>query len=245
MSECNMQFQQNLTTTIQDLKMQNYHNNLCHSHSRDQSMPSMNWKSTHECSNWLESYYPFPPGQSRQGVINIPLLEAIKQVPKYANFLNELCMHKRKKLKGGVETGGIVSTLIKHEDKCRDPDIFSVPCTIGDCTFVDTMLDLGASVNVIPSSIYKSLNFGDLEPTGMIIQLANRSIVQPLGILEDILVQVNELIFPIDFYMLDIEDKASRKGSFLILGRPFLMIARTKIGVHVGTLLMEFGDNLV
>ncbi|RDX98865.1 hypothetical protein CR513_18162, partial [Mucuna pruriens] len=107
------------------------------------------------------------------------------------------------------------------------------------------MLDLGASINVMPASIYRSLNFGDLEPTGMTIQLANRSIVQPLGVLEDVLVQVNELIFPVDFYVLDMEDETSGKESTLILGRPFLMTARTKIDVHVGMLSMEFGDTVV
>ncbi|RDX89400.1 hypothetical protein CR513_28869, partial [Mucuna pruriens] len=89
------------------------------------------------------------------------------------------------------------------------------------------------------------LEFGDLEPTGMIIQLSNRSIVQTLGILEDVLVQVNELIFPTDFYVLDMEDETSGKQSTLILGRPFLMTATTKIDVHAGMLSMEFGDTLV
>ncbi|RDX87016.1 hypothetical protein CR513_31572, partial [Mucuna pruriens] len=62
------------------------------------------------------------------------------------------------------------------------------------------MLDLGASINVMPTSIYKSLNFGDLEPIRMTIQLVNRNVVQPLGVLEDVLVQVNELIFLPNFY---------------------------------------------
>ncbi|RDX97033.1 hypothetical protein CR513_20244, partial [Mucuna pruriens] len=146
----------------------------------------------------------------RKVEINIPLLDAIKQIPKYAKFLKELCVHKRRKMKGSRELGGVVSSLTKNNPtvgisqvlpkKCRDPGIFSVPCTIGDCTFADAMLDLGASINVMPASTYRSLNFGDLEPTGMTIQLANRSIVQPLGVLEDVLVQVNELIFPADFY---------------------------------------------
>ncbi|RDX82796.1 hypothetical protein CR513_36376, partial [Mucuna pruriens] len=107
------------------------------------------------------------------------------------------------------------------------------------------MLDLGASINVMPASIYRSLNFGGLEPTGMTIQLVNRSIVQSLGVLEDVLVQVNELIFPVDFYVLDMEEETSGKGSTLILGRPFLMTARAKIDVHAETLSMEFGDTLV
>ncbi|RDX77472.1 hypothetical protein CR513_42408, partial [Mucuna pruriens] len=97
------------------------------------------------------------------------------------------------------------------------------------------MLDLGASVNVMPSSIYKSPNVGDLEPTGVIIQLVNRSITHPLGILEDVLVQINELIFPTNFYLLNIEDEPSSKGFTLILGRSFLMTANTKINVHART----------
>ncbi|RDX86847.1 hypothetical protein CR513_31772, partial [Mucuna pruriens] len=176
--------------------------------------------------------------------INIPLHDAIKQIPKYTKFLKKLCVHKRKKIKGGAEVEGIVSALTKNEDftvraqqtlpkKCRDPRIFSVPFTIGDCTFDDAILDLGASINVMPTSIYKSLNF------------ANRSVVQPLGVLEDRLIQDNELIFPTEFYVLDMEDETSRKGSTLILGRPFLMIAKTKIDVHARTLPMEFGDTLV
>ncbi|RDX66000.1 hypothetical protein CR513_55277, partial [Mucuna pruriens] len=91
----------------------------------------------------------------RKVEINISLLDAIKQIPKYAKLLKELCVHKRKKIKGNVEVGGIVSALIGNEQftagaqqalpkKCRDPGIFSVPCTIGDCTFADAMLDLGA-----------------------------------------------------------------------------------------------------
>ncbi|RDY00007.1 hypothetical protein CR513_16862, partial [Mucuna pruriens] len=188
--------------------------------------------------------------------INIPLLDSIKQIPKYGKFLKELCVHKRKKKKGRVELGGIVLVLTRNDEfiaraqqalpkKCRDPRIFSVPCTIGNCTFADAMLDLGASINVMPTSIYKSLSFGDLEPIGMTIQLENRSVVQPLGILKDVVVQVNELIFRANFYVLDMEDETSKKESTLILGQPFLMTSRTKIDVHVGTLSMEFGDNLV
>ncbi|RDX95556.1 hypothetical protein CR513_21900, partial [Mucuna pruriens] len=143
--------------------------------------------------------------------INILVLDAIKQISKYAKFLKELFMHKRKKMKGGIEMGGVVLALIKNEEvttksqQALPKKIFSVPCTIGDCTFVDAMLDLGASINVMPSSIYNSLNFGDLEPTRMIIQLANK-------------IQVNELIFPTNFYVLDMEDKTFGKGSTLILG---------------------------
>ncbi|RDX70780.1 hypothetical protein CR513_49934, partial [Mucuna pruriens] len=196
---------------------------------------------------------PFPSRttSARKPKSDEELLKMFRKVPKYAKFLKELCVHKRRKIKRSKEIGGVVSALTRNEEitigaptllkKCRDLGIFSVPCTIDECTFADAMLDLGASINVMPASIYRSLNFGDLEPTGMTIQLANRSIVQPLGVL----VQVNELIFPIDFYVLDMDGEASGKESTVILGRPFLMTARTKIDVHAVMLSMEFGDTLV
>ena len=178
--------------------------------------------------------------------INIPLLDAIKQIPRYAKFLKELCTYKRNLKKRQVQT---VSSLSQSSipQKCDDPGTFSIPCTIGESTFSNALLDLGASINVMPSSVYKMLMvlpggpLGDLKPTNVIIQLANRSTAQPLGVLEDVLVKVNQLIFPADFYILDMQDE----NSTLILGRPFLMTARTKIDVHTGTLSMEFGDDTV
>ncbi|RDY09059.1 hypothetical protein CR513_06634, partial [Mucuna pruriens] len=114
-------------------------------------------------------------------------------------------------MKGIKEFGGVVSALTRSEES-----------TAGNS-------------QVLPK---KSLNCGDLELTGMTIQLANRSIVQALRVLEDVLVQVNELIFPVDFYVLDMEGETSGKESTLIIGRPFVMTARTKIDVHAGTLSM-------
>ncbi|RDX66582.1 hypothetical protein CR513_54623, partial [Mucuna pruriens] len=115
----------------------------------------------------------------RKVEINIPLLDTIKQIPKYAKYLKELCVHKRKKMKGSTKIGGVVSALMRNENftegaqalpkKCRDPEIFSIPCTIGSCTFAYAMLDLGASINVMSASIYRALNVGDLETTGMTI----------------------------------------------------------------------------
>ncbi|XP_027351233.1 uncharacterized protein LOC113862342 [Abrus precatorius] len=171
--------------------------------------------------------------------INIPLLDAIKQIPRYAKFLKELCTYKRNLKKRNVQ---LVSSLSQSSlpQKCGDPGTFSIPCTIGESSFASALLDLGASINVMPSAIYKMLHLGDLKPTNMIIQLANRSTAQPLGVLEDVLVKVNQLIFSADFYILDIQDE----NSTLILGR-FLMTTKTKIDVHTRTLCMEFGDDTV
>ena len=91
------------------------------------------------------------------------------------------------------------------------------------------MLDLGAFINVMPHSMYASLKLGPLKQTGIIIQLADRSNVYLEGIIEDVLVRINNLIFPADFYILYMEDDASLNPNPIMLGRPFLKTSKTKI----------------
>ncbi|XP_021719183.1 uncharacterized protein LOC110686880 [Chenopodium quinoa] len=156
--------------------------------------------------------------------VNIPLLNLIKSVPRFAKFLKELCTIKRKHRLGGkekVKVSAHVSAVFQKKlpEKCSDPGMFTVPVTIGDTTFRRAMLDLGASINVIPYSLFKSLELGPLHDTGVVIQLADRSNVYPKGVVEDVLVKVDELIFPADFYVLDMEH--DRQAVPILLGRPF------------------------
>ncbi|XP_022019881.1 uncharacterized protein LOC110919943 [Helianthus annuus] len=184
----------------------------------------------------------------RKVEVNIPLLDAIKQVPRYATFLKELCTSK-KKLRGNetVKVSENISAVLQKRlpPKCKDPGVFTVPCKLGNITVPRAMLDLGASINVLPYSILKTLNVGPLKRTGVVIQLADRSLVYPKGVLEDVLVQVNELVFPADFYVLDMEDDDTPHSSSILLGRPFLKTARTKIDVYSGTLSMEFDGEVI
>ncbi|KAL0322161.1 UNVERIFIED_CONTAM: hypothetical protein Scaly_2512500 [Sesamum calycinum] len=184
----------------------------------------------------------------RKVEVNIPLLDVIKQVPRYAKFLKELCTNKSK-LRGNerVSMGENVSAILQRKlpPKCKDPGMFSIPCKIGNIGIEKAMCDLGASINVMPLSIYKSLNIGPLKETGVVIQLADRSIVYPKGVLEDILVQVNELIFPADFYVLDMTENTSPNSTSILLGRPFLKTSKTKIDVDAGILSMEFDNEVV
>ncbi|GAU47094.1 hypothetical protein TSUD_369270 [Trifolium subterraneum] len=129
--------------------------------------------------------------------------------------------------------------------KCKDPGVFAIPCSIGDRKFENCMLDLGAGINVMPTSVYNNLDLGPLQPTGLIVQLANRSNARPVGVLEDVLVQVNDLIFPADFYILDMEGETNSSRAPIILGRPFMRTAKTKVDVYDGTMSMEFGDIVV
>ncbi|CAN6586236.1 unnamed protein product [Malus baccata var. baccata] len=184
----------------------------------------------------------------RKVQVNIPLLDAIKQVPRYAKFLKELCTtRKRISTKEVVKVGENVSAILQRKlpPKCKDPGSFTIPCVIGNTRFESAMLDLGASINVMPYSIYASMNLGVLKNDGVIIQLADRSNAYPKGVLEDVLVQVNHLIFPADFYVLKMDESDHATSLPILLGRPFMKTARTKIDVFNGTLSMEFDGEVV
>ncbi|XP_071940077.1 uncharacterized protein [Coffea arabica] len=184
----------------------------------------------------------------RKVEINIPLLDAIKQVPKYAKFLRDLCVNRRR-LRGDerVIVGENMSAVLQRKlpPKCGDPSMFTIPCRIGNTVIRRAMLDLGVSINVMPKSIYASLKLGPLKETGIIIQLADRTNAYPDGLIEDVLVKVNDLVFPADFYVLNMDDDHSSDPSPLLLGRPFMSTAQTKIDVNKGTLSMEFDGKIV
>ncbi|XP_023769232.1 uncharacterized protein LOC111917820 [Lactuca sativa] len=184
----------------------------------------------------------------RKVEVNIPLLDAIKQIPRYAKFLKEICTNKRK-LKGSekISMNKNASAVLQRKlpPKWKDPKMFTVPCKIGDVTFSSAMLDLGASINIMPYSVYELLNVGPLRETGVIISLADKSSVFPRGVLEDVLVQVNQLVFLVDFYVIDLDEQVSSKSVIILLGRPFLKMARIKIDLYAGSLTMEFDGETI
>ncbi|CAN6579840.1 unnamed protein product [Malus baccata var. baccata] len=184
----------------------------------------------------------------RKVQVNLPLLDAIKQVPKYAKFLKELCTNKRRfNDQETVALSEEVSAVLQRKlpPKLEDAGSFTIPCVIGGKEFGRALCDLGASINLMPYSVYESLNLGDLKETKVVIQLADRSNRYPKGLLEDVLVQVNELIFPADFFVLEMEHDPMPTALPPILGRPFLRTARTKIDVYDGTLTMEIDGESV
>ncbi|CAN6693108.1 unnamed protein product [Malus baccata var. baccata] len=173
--------------------------------------------------------------------INLPLLEAIKKIPSYAKFLKDVCT-KRKKL---VETDKFVLTeqcsavlLLKLPPKKKDPGSF----TIRNSDFQNALIDLGASVNLMPYSVFKRLDEGKLKPTFSIIQLADRSITYPRGVIEDVIVKVDNLYLAADFMVLDMDEDLTTP---IILGRPFMETARTLIDVEDGTLTFRVEDQTV
>src|SRR4051812_41789003 len=177
--------------------------------------------------------------------INIPLADALEQMPKYAKYLKDIVTKKRKF--GEHETVMLTeesSALLRKKlpPKLKDPGSFSIPCMIGSTPFSNALCDLGASVNLMPYSLFVKLGIGEVKPTTISLQLADRSIVYPRGIIEDMLIKVEHFIFPVDFVVLDMEED---RNIPLILGRPFLRTARTIIDVVEGKLIMRLGEEQI
>jgi hypothetical protein len=86
--------------------------------------------------------------------------------------------------------------------KQKDPDAFIIPCVISNASFKRALYDLGASISVIPKHIYISLSLKPLNKTSIVIQLADRSFVYPLDVIEDVLVKIDSLVIPCDFIFL-------------------------------------------
>ncbi|XP_038877063.1 uncharacterized protein LOC120069395 [Benincasa hispida] len=108
--------------------------------------------------------------------------------------------------------------------KMQDPGSFTIPCSVGGIYIGHALYDLGASINLMPLSIFKQLETEELTPTTVTLQLADRSLVHPESKLEDVLVKVDKFILPVDFIILDDE---AEKEVHIILERPFLSMRKT------------------
>ncbi|XP_062086086.1 uncharacterized protein LOC133792186 [Humulus lupulus] len=170
--------------------------------------------------------------------INIPLVEALEQMPNYAKFFKNILTKKRRL--GEFETVAMLKSKIPP--KLRDPGIFTIPCSIGGRDVGRALCDLGASINLMPMSIFKKLGIGEARPTTVTLQLADLSMAHPEGKIEDVLVQVDKFIFPADFIILDYEVD---RDVPIILGRPFLATGRTLIDVEKGELTMRAQEEQV
>jgi hypothetical protein len=138
--------------------------------------------------------------------INIPFVYAIQQVPSYAIFLKDLVIVKRKTNvpKKAFLTEQVSSIFqYKMPVKYKDPGCPTITCKIGDNRAERALLDLGASVNLLPYSVYVQLELGELKSTSITLQLANRSVKKPRGIIEDVLIKVDKFYYPVDFIVLD------------------------------------------
>ncbi|XP_058746143.1 uncharacterized protein LOC131619017 [Vicia villosa] len=123
--------------------------------------------------------------------------------------------------------------------KKKDRGSVTIPCTIGDRSFKKALIDLGASVSLMPLSIYKRLGIGNVQDTRMTLQFADHSIKRPYGIVEDVLVKIDKFVFPVDFVILEMPEDEEIP---IILGRPFLETGRCLIDIEEGTMTLKVYD---
>ncbi|XP_075499215.1 uncharacterized protein LOC142537595 [Primulina tabacum] len=166
-------------------------------------------------------------------------------MPNYAKFIKDM-MSKMSKLQEfeTVKLTEECSAILQKKlpQKLKDPGSFTIPCFIGGSKCGRALCDLGASSNLMSFSIYRELKLGEVKPTTITLQLADRSLTYPCGIVEDVLVKVDKFIFPADFVILDMEEDHDTP---LIFGRPFLANGRALIDVDKGELTLRVGGEAV
>ena len=177
--------------------------------------------------------------------INIPFVDALEQMPSYVMFMKDILSQKRRL--ADFETVNLTeecSAILQRKlpQKLKDPGSFTIPCTIGNAIFERALCDLGASIDLMPLSIFKRLGLGEARSTTVTLQLADRSLKHPRGVIEDVLVKVDKFIFPVDFIVLDMEED---KEIPIILGRPFLSTGKAMIDVHRGELKLRVQEDEV
>ncbi|XP_070050539.1 uncharacterized protein [Nicotiana tomentosiformis] len=175
--------------------------------------------------------------------INIPLVEALEQIPGYAEFMKDLVTKKQSMNFETIKVTHQVSAMVHSmAPKLEDPDAFTTPCTNWSAEFATALCVLGASINLMPYSIFKTLGIGQPRPTSMRLQMTDRTMKKPLYVIEDVLVRVDNLILLADFVILDCEVDYEVPT---ILGRPFLAMGKDLCDVEAGELTFRIGDEQV
>ncbi|XP_017412991.2 uncharacterized protein LOC108324561 [Vigna angularis] len=121
----------------------------------------------------------------KQLEITMPLTEALQQIPAYAKHMKQMLNKKKKYLdEETIELQGNCSDIMQKTlpPKFKDPGSFIIPCTIGNHDIGKTLIDLGASINLMPLSMLEKIGGLEVKPTRMMLQLADRSVKYPYGV---------------------------------------------------------------
>ncbi|GKD47341.1 reverse transcriptase domain-containing protein [Tanacetum coccineum] len=176
---------------------------------------------------------------------DISFANALFLMPRFAHTIRNLLTNKEKLLelaKIPLSENCSAMLLKKLPEKLGDPGKFLIPCEFSEIEICHALADLGASINLMPLSIWKKLSLPKLTPTLMTLELADRSITRPKGLAEDVFVKVGKFHFPTNFVVVDF--KADPRVP-LILGRSFLRTSRTLIDVYEGELILKDGNEQI
>ncbi|GJT66966.1 reverse transcriptase domain-containing protein [Tanacetum coccineum] len=173
--------------------------------------------------------------------LEIGLKDALVKMPKFNKWLSSLLRNKEKLEEIAIMTVNAECSAIimnKVPEKLEDPGKFLIPCALQELDRTSALADSGASINLLPHSIYKKLGLEALTPTRMTLELANHSITHPMGIAEDVVVRVDGFTFLADFVVVNYEPDLRVP---IILGRPFLRTVKALIDLYEETLTLRVG----
>ncbi|GJX29501.1 reverse transcriptase domain-containing protein [Tanacetum coccineum] len=176
---------------------------------------------------------------------DLSFADALLHMPKFASMFKSLLSNKEKlfELTNTPLNENCLAVLLKKLlEKLGDPDKFLIPCDFPELDECLALSDLGASINLMPLSVWKKFSLSELTLTRVTLELANRSVAYPVGVAEDVFVKVGKFHFPTDFVVVDY-DVDPRVP--LILGRPFLRTARALIDVHGEELTLRVNDEAI
>ncbi|GKE82256.1 reverse transcriptase domain-containing protein, partial [Tanacetum coccineum] len=168
----------------------------------------------------------------KQLCLEIGLKDALVKMLKFNKWLSGLLRNKEKLEEIAITTVNAECSAIilnKVPEKLEDPGKFLIPCALQELDRTNALADSGASINLLPHSIYKQLGLGALTPTRMKLELANRSITYPMGIAEDVVARVDGFTFLADFVVVNFEPDPRVP---IILGRPFLCTTKALIDLY-------------
>ncbi|KAI3824561.1 hypothetical protein L1987_06024 [Smallanthus sonchifolius] len=173
--------------------------------------------------------------------INLPFLKELKENSDSVECLKGLSTRKRRhkcpeQVKLSVSVNAVFTGTFPQ--KLQDPGTPIISIHIGEIKLDRALLDLGASVSIIPGSLYDQHDFGPLQRVNTTMMLADQTPARPRGIVKDVIVKVGEFYYPVDFLVLDC---VKNTEPTIILGRPFLATAQANINCAEGTVRMRFG----
>ncbi|GJS34485.1 reverse transcriptase domain-containing protein [Tanacetum coccineum] len=175
----------------------------------------------------------------------ISFTDALTLMPKFASTLKTLIGNKEKlseMARTPLNENCSAVILNKLPKKLGDPGRFLIPCEFSGINTCNALADLGASINLMPYSVWKNLSLPELTPTGMTLELADRSITEPIGIAKDVRLMVGKFQFPADFVVVDFEPDPRVP---LILGRSFLKTSHALIDVYEGEITLRVGKEAI
>ncbi|GKB58425.1 reverse transcriptase domain-containing protein [Tanacetum coccineum] len=194
-----------------------------------------------KANDQIEKFYEIFRGMN----FEISFTDALILMPKFASTLKALIGNKEKLselARTPMNENCSAVILNKLPEKLGDPGRFLIPCKFPGMNECLALADLGASINLMPYSVWKNLSLQELTPTCMTLELADRSITKPLGIAEDVSVKVGVFQFPADFVVVDFDPDPRVP---LILGRCFLKTSRALIDVYEGELTLRVGSEAI